>query len=261
MKLLATLIILIIFSGCKTYVQVFETKSKNTITENNFYVFENDSLKITYDFWENRGLLKFSVFNKLEKPIYIDWKKSSLIYNDMKINYWTDEEIQKSYSNFYYSSNYYSGFSFGSGSSIQTTTISRDERITFIPPKSTYIKNTFYIVPNRQFMVRDYTLNKSVENEFKKGKMMNILEKEFGESDSPFNFRNFITFSLSEDIKEEFYVDNQFYLSKIQKVLLSDFARPIYDETRKPRVMLKDNKGRTLKYSQFQKSGSFYLRY
>lgn len=261
MKYFTFLLIPLIFIGCTTYVQVFETKSKNTATENNFYVFENDSLKITYDFWENRGLLKFSIYNKLEKPIYIDWKKSSLIYNDIKINYWSDEEIQKSYSTFYYSSSSFSGFSFGSGSGIQTTSVTRDERITFIPPKSTYFKNTFYIVPNRQFIVKDYTLNSELESEFKKGKMMKILEKEYNESDTPFNFRNFITFSLSEDIKDEFYIDNEFYLSKIQKVLLSDFARPLYDETRKSKVMLQDSKGRTLKYSQFQKSGSFYLRY
>lgn len=260
MKTLLAIILLITLTSCKTYVQVFETESKNTISENNFYVFENDSLKITYDFWANRGVLKFSIYNKLDKPIYIDWRKSSFIYNNMKINYWEEKEFRRSNSSFYYSSSNYFGTIFGSGSQIESTVITKPERVTFIPPKSNFVKNQFYIVSNKQFMIRDYDNNKII-NELKEGEMMNVLEKKFNLTESPFLFRNFLTISLYEDISDEFYVDNEFYVSKIQKMRILDFSKPLYDETRKPRVLKTDKQGRTLKYSPFQKSGSFYLVY
>ena len=50
--------------------------------------------------------MTFTIFNKLDIPIYIDWKKSSYIDNSVKLNYWVDEEMKKtleSYDNYYYS--------------------------------------------------------------------------------------------------------------------------------------------------------------
>lgn len=87
-KLIVIASILIFVYGCKTYVQVFDTKAKNIKVENEFYVFENDSLKITYSFWAKNGLMTFGIYNKLNKPLYIDWKKSSYIDNSVKLNYW-----------------------------------------------------------------------------------------------------------------------------------------------------------------------------
>lgn len=271
MKHLFLLFILISLTSCKTYVQVFETKSNNTISENNMYVFENDTLKIIYDFWHNRGILKFSIYNKLDKPLYIDWRKSSYIYNNMKINYWEEKEFRKSNSSFYYSSshyyssdyspNYISGNSSGSISGIQSTIITKTERVTFIPPKSTFVKNQFYIVGQRQFMIKDYSTIE-MESEFREGKKFKILEKEYNSSETPFLFRNFLTISLSEDISDESYIDNEFYVSKIQKLKTSNFSYPLYDETKKPKkILLIDSKGKTMKFSPFQKSGSFYLIY
>lgn len=271
MKTLLIVISLIVLTSCKTYVQVFETESRNTVSESNFYVYENDSLKIMYDFWHNRGVLRFSIYNKLDKPLYIDWRKSSYIYNNMKINYWEEKEFRKSNSSFYYSSshhssynyspNYTSGNNFGTLSGTQSTVITKPERVTFIPPKSTFVKNQFFIVSKRQFMVKDYKVNK-VESKIRKGKVTTILEKTYNLDQTPFLFRNFLTVSLSEDISEEFYIDNEFYVSKIQKLKLLDFSKPLLDETKKPKkVLLMDSKGRTMRYSPFQKSGSFYLIY
>ena len=72
-------IIIIFIFGCKTYVQVFDTNSTNAIIENDFYVYENDTIKITYAFWHEQGLMTLGIYNKLKIPLYIDWKKSSYI--------------------------------------------------------------------------------------------------------------------------------------------------------------------------------------
>ena len=96
-NLLSLIVITLVLSGCaKKYIQVFETKSTNTEKQADFFVYETDTLKITYSFWAEKGVLSFAVYNKLDQPIYIDWKKSSFIDNSNKLNYWVDEERSNS---------------------------------------------------------------------------------------------------------------------------------------------------------------------
>src|SRR5690554_4989876 len=99
-----TVISLLLF-GCKSYVQVVNTNSSIPTNKNGFHVYENDSMKITYSFWKAKGLMTFSIFNKMDQPLYIDWKKSSYVDNSVKLNYWIDEEKSKaisSYGNYFY---------------------------------------------------------------------------------------------------------------------------------------------------------------
>ena len=85
-------IILILLTGCtKSFIQIFDTSTRNCKSQNGFFVFENDTLKITYSFWASKGVMSFAVYNKLNKPIYVDWKNSSFIQNDNKMDYWVDE--------------------------------------------------------------------------------------------------------------------------------------------------------------------------
>ncbi|MCF8465157.1 MAG: hypothetical protein K9G41_09965, partial [Flavobacteriales bacterium] len=66
------------------------------ITEGkNQYVFDNDTVRIVYSFWAKHGQFGFSIENKLSTPIYVDWKKSNLVYNNAPNVYWTDETVVK----------------------------------------------------------------------------------------------------------------------------------------------------------------------
>jgi hypothetical protein len=130
--------------------------------QNNNWVYENDSIKVTYSFWANKGVMSFEVYNKLDKPIYIDWKNSSFIYNGNKLNYWVDE--QKSSFASYYGGYYYNGPSIRSSSSIgiQTTSGStvKPERITFLPPKSNFDRTQFYLLPIAYYNINPKKVNK-----------------------------------------------------------------------------------------------------
>jgi len=146
-------ILLLIFAcslvGCRSFVQVFETKAANLETVDETYVFESDSLKITYNLWKEKGLMKFEIYNKLNVPLYIDWRKSSYIDNDVKLNYWEDVERTNSlYLGYYYESAFLGRRSAG----VSNATKTKDERITFIPPKAKYSRSQFYILP-RSFTV------------------------------------------------------------------------------------------------------------
>jgi uncharacterized protein YcfL len=71
-KILLITVLGLILIGCRSYVQVFKTDSSIETDTDGFYVYENDSLKITYSFWKAKGLMTFSIYNKLKKPLYID---------------------------------------------------------------------------------------------------------------------------------------------------------------------------------------------
>lgn len=69
----------LILSGCTKFnIQIFDTLPKEGQSdiklENDYYEYESDTLKILYEFWTTRGVMAFSIFNKTDKPIYIDWK-------------------------------------------------------------------------------------------------------------------------------------------------------------------------------------------
>ncbi|RFM28433.1 hypothetical protein DXN05_06375 [Deminuibacter soli] len=54
------------------------------------FVFENDSLKITYSFAGNHAPVAVTVFNKADYPLYIDWQRSALVTNDSAMSYVPD---------------------------------------------------------------------------------------------------------------------------------------------------------------------------
>lgn len=45
------------------------------------FVYENEHLKVIYNFWEEGGRMRFLLYNKTDQPIYIDWSKSFIEYN------------------------------------------------------------------------------------------------------------------------------------------------------------------------------------
>ena len=87
-----TIIAAFTFASCGSYIQVMDTQTTNCKTESDTHYFENDSIKVTYNFWGLHGNMAFSVFNKTDKPLYVNWKNSSFIVNGEKYDYWSEIE-------------------------------------------------------------------------------------------------------------------------------------------------------------------------
>lgn len=250
--------------GCKSYVQVYNTNSSITMDREGFYIYENDSIKLTYSFWAEKGLMTFSILNKLKEPLYVDWKKSSYIDNSVKLNYWIDEEKSKAIST--YSNHYYRGPNlipgYATSISVGTSIISKvkEERVTFIPPSSHYYRSQFYIAPQIIFGLNKNSNFEDVPRNDKPEKTTRIYKAIFNIDNSPLVFRNFLTLSTTDDFKTEFYVDNEFYVNEILEMEERHFIRhipvtsnnknadPIYEEVQKVVI------------SNFEKPSSFFLR-
>ena len=217
----------ILLCSCVSYSNLYQVSSSSKgVKELNRYEYEDDKVKITYFFWDLNGTMAFSVYNKMEIPMYIDWKKSSLVRNSVKADYWIDEVNTKSKSDGSGSpSLYYGSFDF---SSITLSKSVKSERVTFIAPKSTITR------------VRDELFNLEVERVSRNaestiiscpynGNKIPTKVDRYTIEKNPFIFRNFITISNTEDFAKEYYIDNEFYVSGIYKVKDKYFRRVYKD--------------------------------
>ncbi len=217
--------------------------------------------------WAENGLTYFSIYNKTDHPMYIDWKRSVFIYNSWKNEYWVEKSTTESYL-----------IPSGSGKNITysnkvSTVVS--ERITFIPPH-TYIsvpmtyriisslaqistestgdnKMTMYITDNLKM---DKAATKvKIPKSTGKG-TVTAYEKAYTAENSPYQFRNYLTYSSDEKFSTEKHIENAFYVKKHTQMSSKNFFG------KKTKVKVKINKkssGKVNIYDSPYRSGtSFY---
>jgi hypothetical protein len=220
--------------SCSKYTQIFQTTpATRGITSSDRVYFENDTVRITYSFWQKEGTLAYSIYNKLSTPIYIDWKKSSYIGNSVKMDYWVDETITKSVtmhtSTAHAGYGYYGLLGLSSGTSMGNSHSVKPERITFIAPRSNFVGSKFRLYPYTDEKLKKGAVVGSINNPAT-NKAVPITYKDFKEANSPLSFRNFLTISTSEKFENEYYIDNGFFVSRISQMKKSVFlGRTSYD--------------------------------
>jgi hypothetical protein len=194
MKKLLSLTALITSIYSCTPAKIATISSESVPIKKSVFVFENDTVKITYSFWADNGIMKFDIYNKMNEPVYFDWKNSAFIPNDQMVSYWQDV------TNTVGSSSSYSSWLYGGVSSAsrgQSKSV-HQERIGVIPPHSLITKSEFKLVKTYAEMPKPGDFNK--ESSF-------------------LNFRNYLMFSTNEKFEgKAIIVDNQFYVSNIKMI-------------------------------------------
>jgi hypothetical protein len=78
--------------GCSSTssIMIIETKALDCSSIENIFTYENDTIRVAYIFWAENGNMGLFIHNKLKQPLYIDWKKCSLITGAEKHDYWQD---------------------------------------------------------------------------------------------------------------------------------------------------------------------------
>ncbi len=200
------LVIGTLLSSCVRYQYVALT-SEQPLNASNEFVTENDTLLIKYNFAGDNCPVTIHVYNKSAKPIYVDWKKSALIIEGRKYDYWQEvSHFDGSGSTTTQGSTPYA-YTDIKGSAI------KDERITFIPPRS-------YIESRRMNLQRDF-FEKMPQSERKKanvpvnGGTISATKYEFTPEDTPLEFRSLVTISSTESFSQETYYESNFWVSEI----------------------------------------------
>lgn len=253
-------LLIAIFALCLTacqhdYMQIIETKAVNAKLDNDYYVYENEALKVTYRFWHDQGLMSFTIYNKLDAPLYIDWSRSSLIHNGSKLNYWVSEN--KKDASTYYGKYFYNGPVMAPGYNVSeeigvanSSAYNNKEKITFIPPKSNYYRSQFRFM-SEEFIPLDKTKYEMVacnEDEKKKTK---VYSAEYDKTNTPLSLRNYISVSKSGNFNDEFFIDNEFYVSSVQAMYIGHALGKYKDKT--------NDKGEKIFDLPYKKNTSFYI--
>ncbi|MBS1915715.1 MAG: hypothetical protein JST87_05520 [Bacteroidetes bacterium] len=173
--------------------KIVSISSENVPVQNNQYVFENDTIKITYSFWADKGIMKFNIYNKINEPLYFDWKNSAYIPNSEMVSYWQDET--NSVGSYASSTTWFYGVQ-ATSSKMAAKSIHK-ERIGVIPPHSLITR-------------MDYKLAKSYYDIPNPGS--------FTKNNSNLFFRNYLMYCTNEKFEGVHgTVDNAFYISNVQK--------------------------------------------
>lgn len=166
----------------------------------------NDSINISYNFWRQNGMVQVTILNSSSKPLYVDWKKSTLFINKGYRPYWQDKEIISSAGMAY--------IKYGIMGSVSSSILYRPERIGFIAPKSSLIF-VHYELPDFQMMLK----NETIENK--------IRRRTFEYEQSPLYIRNFLTLSTKETFESEIYIDDTWFVSQIMTMKRKEFRGAI----------------------------------
>lgn len=202
-----------IFLSCGRYVQVFECASDNVQLNSNSFFYETDSVRVSYNFWYQKGIMLFRVHNKLSVPIYINWKKSYFKYNGISGSYLKDSipvssleyassDAKISFGAVYVESKNYEG-----------------ETMSEIPSHSNFDRYLYVLFPS-EYLYLNKSDVKTVEvpynNNTSKNTIMHTVS--YNADDSPVQFDNYLHIFFTEDIPQPFAVENNFYVSGIKEM-------------------------------------------
>ncbi|MEJ0030982.1 MAG: hypothetical protein WDO15_11660 [Bacteroidota bacterium] len=144
------------------------------------FVLNNDTLLLAYTFYN--GNVNIDLFNKSKTPLYIDWRRSALIVDNIS---WSYKKNQRTA----FSKNKKRPRYVKSAIRRKTTT-------SFLPP-NTGIKTARFRVKN---LLRALPLK--------------LDEKqEFTTESSPFRFRSYLYLSYDQDFAKPVFIDHTFWLS------------------------------------------------
>ncbi|GAB4020856.1 hypothetical protein [Spirosoma koreense] len=221
-----TLAFLLLFSAvllsCSPTIQVVTLRGSNVRPATEGLVMDNDTLTLRYDFASERGLMHITLINKLNQPLYVDWKRSSFIVGQEKLDYWYDvADVQLTGT---YSGGRYSRYTVENLSG----SVSKEDKISFIPPQTKLEKRQFVLVPSGSIRQSGpFNTEQEPSNMSNRKKPIAVKVYTYSADQSPLTFRNYLTLSTDKDFKTEFHIDTKFWASDVKELprdqVLSEF--------------------------------------
>ncbi len=165
---------------------------------------------IRYSFYGYGGPVRISVHNKLNVPLYIDWKRSALVMNDHSNTYWQNvsklEATEQGYQVHWTPM-------VSSTSSIITGEIKGDEAIDFIAPKS--YKETNMVMLGPDFIeLKETDQQYQVKMPVKEGPA-DARYYRYGDENTPLKFRSYLTISADPSFVNPATFESSFWIAEI----------------------------------------------
>jgi hypothetical protein len=226
-KILVAAAIMLSLSSCYTYEYL--RVDAPGMTTNNFkdLVWENDTVRLTYNFHGKNGPMKLSIYNKTGKALFIDWKRSALIRDQQSVSLfdsrmdWSGNAAGVSFA-VARQVNYHKG--------VYSGTMNLPEGVEMIAPQAYINKNLFPVYDGRQ------VFDSLAAGSLAAGKMkiqsgsieMKYTSATYPDAASPLKFRTYLTFVLGNmhEGSETFSLTHAFYVSGMMRSTLGpdDFS-------------------------------------
>jgi hypothetical protein len=246
-NVLSLIVIALIFSSCSKVFKVAQVESSDGLTiKDDRYVFENDTVKIIYDFWDEEGAMRYAIENKLDKPITIDWSKSHLVYRGENLPYWTNTEMVKTSGRTSSWMGAYGASFWGLGSFTSNSVIQKQEKLSHIAGKSWIWKYDYRLISiaqekaerqiegleNQRIPKKEL---KKIEKELRNDPLISseMVNEEYEEKESPLQFRNSLELIIADSTESEksSRVENSFYVSEMSsKPISTGINKKVYAE-------------------------------
>lgn len=236
------------------YVQVYDVESSLPLVKNKF-TYENDSIRVTYYFWGENGIVQIGINNKLDKPIYIDWKKSFYKNAEHELSYApeiviTDEnrKVYEQYAfegRFLHSIDYEMNYNTASSNEFAT----KVEDVTEIKPYGYYMRLKYHLTPKQIYTFTESAKKLSEPSFENEGSFVTVYEASFDKSNSPFVFYSTVVFSADKDFSVASTIKSDFFVSKGFEMNAKHFRG---DKSGK------DAEGRVIFKFPYRKSSRFY---
>ena len=208
--LLSLISLIALMSSCKALKYQVTTMESSSV--NNQFEFENDDLILDYNFWDFGGDLGFTITNKTDEPIFIDWEHSNFVFNGYSYDYFNNEESMSLTSVGVYEGKSVSGLvDLDYSISSVTPGVRKNSTATRITNSSGTIRRE---KRNVQIPPQSYLQARVVNLDFPWLKMKGDDVK-FSKSNSPLNVRTYIGYSRTKDLAELEYIDNEFYVDNV----------------------------------------------
>jgi hypothetical protein len=197
-----------LFTSCMTYQYATITGDGRKARDYAMEI-ENDTVIISYHFAGHNCPARIRVFNKLDAPIYVDWRRSAFVIYDQTLPVDNATSILNAAT---------TGTEFQWNNNISTSSgdingsVKGTPAMSFIAPRS-YVEGQAVFLKTKPFRLDSVpaTWHKETDGMYK------LPTAHYSEGNSPMRFRSFVTLALTDDFKAPVYVQNNFWVEKVSK--------------------------------------------
>lgn len=218
------LVVITGFSSCTTYYYSVLSSTDRYVDRSldGDFIQEDDTVCIVYSFYGEDAPVKITIYNKLNEPLFVDWKRSAIIIDDEATSYYTGIVSPDS--------NYPSGMDV-----IYPQAMIRHQPLTLA-------NFSFHKIPDNTYRKSKYVKDNS--------EIATIQTKEYTEEDSPLYFRSYLTLYTDEDSPKSLHYERTFYISRLIKA--GDLSPDAFGVTRRQSgdtFYVRHTKGKTFGYA------------
>lgn len=227
---------LALLSSCVSY-QLSTISAQNETQNSDPFTFENDSVKIVYNFNGYNGPLTVSIENKLNQPLYVDWNKSILVFDDNSISLsGADIQIKGKLNGSVV--NYGINTPYNTSYTNQNANLSTPKplNVDYLLPKATIKRKTVYLANEMSRNLPDKNRGLSYINFSDGSGVTKVPTATFNPEDSPLSFKSYITLYIEDKdgkIKNSMNYVKNFYISDIKNITSKPENFTYYSEGKK----------------------------